>query len=158
MTDLDVLESAIESVSEMLDRVLTYVRSVLSGETKGDPAVGRYLMDTLGASSEDLENGGFHASLQVRHKFSFLESFVTHRTVRMPLWFHTLPTLFDHKRKFPLVLHLLLHLRGNGKCCTLYTALSMAFVGILSYIARLASEVHEAQSPGTKLYSDARFS
>ena len=64
-TDLDVLESAVQSVSDMLDRVLTYVRSVLSGETKGDPAVGRYLMDTLGASSDDLENGGFHASLQV---------------------------------------------------------------------------------------------
>lgn len=50
----------------MLDRVLTYVRAVLSGEKKGDPAVGRYLMDTLGASTEDLEKGGFNTSLQVR--------------------------------------------------------------------------------------------
>lgn len=50
----------------MLDRVLSYVRSVLSGEKKGDPAVGRYLMDTLGASTGDLEKGGFNASLQVR--------------------------------------------------------------------------------------------
>jgi hypothetical protein len=49
----------------MLDRVLTYVRAVLKGEEKGDPAVGRYLMDTLGASTEDLEKGGFNASLQV---------------------------------------------------------------------------------------------
>ena len=49
----------------MLDRVLSYVRSVLSGEKKGDPAVGRYLMDTLGASTGDLEKGGFNASLQV---------------------------------------------------------------------------------------------
>lgn len=49
----------------MLDRVLSYVRAVLSGEKKGDPAVGRYLMDTLGASTEDLEKGGFNASLQV---------------------------------------------------------------------------------------------
>jgi translation initiation factor 3 subunit F len=50
----------------MLDRVLSYVQSVLSGEVKGDPAVGRYLMDTLGASTDDLEKGGFSASLQVR--------------------------------------------------------------------------------------------
>jgi hypothetical protein len=52
----------------MLDRVLAYVRSVLAGEMKGDPAVGRYLMDTLGAGigTGDLEKGGFNASLQVR--------------------------------------------------------------------------------------------
>lgn len=56
------------SVSEMLDRVLTYVRAVLAGEKKGDPAIGRYLMDTLGASTEDLEKGGFNTSLQVRGK------------------------------------------------------------------------------------------
>ena len=51
----------------MLDRVLAYVRDVLSGEKKGDPAVGRYLMDTLGAGigTGDLEKGGFNASLQV---------------------------------------------------------------------------------------------
>lgn len=49
----------------MLDRVLVYVRSVLSGEIKGDPAVGRYLMDTLGAGTDDVEKSGFNASLQV---------------------------------------------------------------------------------------------
>lgn len=49
----------------MLDRVLSYVRSVLAGEVKGDPAVGRYLMETLGSSAEYLEKGGFNASLQV---------------------------------------------------------------------------------------------
>lgn len=49
----------------MLDRVLEYVRDVLTGEKKGDPAVGRYLMDTLGSSTGDLEKGGFNASLQV---------------------------------------------------------------------------------------------
>jgi hypothetical protein len=49
--------------------VLTYVRAVLSGEKKGDPAVGRYLMDTLGASTDDLEKGGFNTSLQVRGYF-----------------------------------------------------------------------------------------
>jgi translation initiation factor 3 subunit F len=50
----------------MIDRVLTYVQGVLKGEQKGDPAVGRYLMDALGSSAEDLEKGGFNASLQVR--------------------------------------------------------------------------------------------
>ena len=50
----------------MLDRVLTYVRSVLSGEVEGNQAVGRYLMDTLGAGPDDLEKTGFNASLQVR--------------------------------------------------------------------------------------------
>jgi translation initiation factor 3 subunit F len=64
-TDLEILERSILSVSLMLDRVLAYVRSVLSGEKKGDPAVGRYLMDTLGASTGDLEKGGFNSSLQV---------------------------------------------------------------------------------------------
>lgn len=54
----------------MLDRVLVYVRDVLSGQKKGDPAVGRYLMDTLGASTEGLEKSGFNSSLQVnlRHQ------------------------------------------------------------------------------------------
>ena len=64
-TDLDILDRALNSVTEMLDRVLTYVRSVLSGEVKGDAAVGRYLMDTFGASTEELEKGAFNTSLQV---------------------------------------------------------------------------------------------
>lgn len=65
VSDLEIIERALLSVSDMLERVLTYVRAVLSGEKKGDPAIGRYLMDTLGASTEDLEKGGFNASLQV---------------------------------------------------------------------------------------------
>lgn len=66
VTDLEIIEKSIRTVSSMLDRVLAYVRAVLSGERKGDPAIGRYLMDTLGASTEDLEKGSFAASLQVR--------------------------------------------------------------------------------------------
>lgn len=66
VTDLQVLEDAIQNVSSMLDRVLVYVRSVLSGQVKGDQAVGRYLMDTLGASTAELEKGSFSAGLQVR--------------------------------------------------------------------------------------------
>ncbi|KAI0796989.1 Mov34-domain-containing protein [Abortiporus biennis] len=75
-TDLDVLESAIQSVYDMLERVLTYVRSVLAGEVKGDAAVGRYLMDTLGQSTDDLEKGGFNASLQDTLMVSYLANLV----------------------------------------------------------------------------------
>jgi Maintenance of mitochondrial structure and function len=72
VTDLQALEKSIQTITSMLDRVLAYVRSVLAGEVKGDPAVGRYLMDTFGASTGDLEKGGFNASLQVGHKHSSL--------------------------------------------------------------------------------------
>ncbi|KAJ8518886.1 hypothetical protein ONZ45_g4115 [Pleurotus djamor] len=75
-TDFEVLEKAIESVSAMLDRVLTYVRAVIAGEIEGDVAVGKYLMDTLGASTEDLEKGGFNASLQDTLMFSYLANLV----------------------------------------------------------------------------------
>ncbi|KIY63078.1 Mov34-domain-containing protein [Cylindrobasidium torrendii FP15055 ss-10] len=71
--DLDVLEGAIHNINDMLDRVLGYVRSVLSGETKGDPALGRYLMDTLGTS---LEDGSFHSSLQDTLMISYLGGLV----------------------------------------------------------------------------------
>lgn len=65
ISDLEALEQSIKSVTEMLDRVLAYVRSVLADEVEGDPAVGRYLLDTFAASTDDLEKGGFNASLQV---------------------------------------------------------------------------------------------
>ncbi|KAF5322376.1 hypothetical protein D9619_000597 [Psilocybe cf. subviscida] len=76
VADLEIIEQSILSVSDMLDRVLTYVRAVLSGEKKGDPAVGRYLMDTLGASTDDLEKGGFNASLQDTLMISYLANLV----------------------------------------------------------------------------------
>jgi translation initiation factor 3 subunit F len=66
LSDLELLEQSLQTVSDMLDRVLAYVRSVLKGEVEGNAAVGRYLMDTLEANTEDLEKGGFNASLQVR--------------------------------------------------------------------------------------------
>jgi hypothetical protein len=68
VTDLELLSRSLKGVQDMLDRVLAYVRAVLAGEREGDAAVGRYLMDTLGAAPplEDGERGGFNASLQVR--------------------------------------------------------------------------------------------
>jgi len=76
ISDLELIERAILDVSEMLDRVLAYVRDVVSGQKKGDPAVGRYLMDTLGASTEGLEKGGFNSSLQDTLMVSYLASLV----------------------------------------------------------------------------------
>ncbi|KAF5363306.1 hypothetical protein D9756_000203 [Leucocoprinus leucothites] len=75
--DLEVLERAVQDVSSMLDRVLAYVQSVLRGETKGDPAIGRYLMDTLGSSvGVGEEVGGFNGSLQDTLMVSYLASLV----------------------------------------------------------------------------------
>jgi translation initiation factor 3 subunit F len=54
ISDLELIEQAILEVSEMLDRVRVYVRDVPSGQKKGDPAVGRYLMDNLGPSTESV--------------------------------------------------------------------------------------------------------
>ncbi|KAJ7591647.1 JAB1/Mov34/MPN/PAD-1 ubiquitin protease-domain-containing protein [Mycena floridula] len=76
VTDIEILERSIQTVVSMLDRVLTYVRSVLAGEVKGDPAVGRYLMDTLGASTNELEKGGFNNSLQDTLMISYLANLV----------------------------------------------------------------------------------
>ncbi|KAF8238977.1 hypothetical protein L208DRAFT_1386813 [Tricholoma matsutake] len=76
VSDLEILEQSIETVVGMLDRVLEYVRAVLVGEKKGGAAVGRYLMDTLGASTHDLEKGGFNASLQDTLMISYLANLV----------------------------------------------------------------------------------
>ncbi|TFK20361.1 eukaryotic translation initiation factor 3 [Coprinopsis marcescibilis] len=76
VAELEIIEQSIQSISEMLDRVLTYVQAVLSGEKKGDPAIGRYLMDTLGAGTDDLEKSGFNTSLQDTLMISYLANLV----------------------------------------------------------------------------------
>jgi len=76
ISDLEALEQSIKSVTAMLDRVLGYVRSVLAGEVQGDPAVGRYLLDTFASSTDDLEKGGFNASLQDTLMVSYLANLV----------------------------------------------------------------------------------
>ncbi|KAJ6515543.1 JAB1/Mov34/MPN/PAD-1 ubiquitin protease-domain-containing protein [Mycena sanguinolenta] len=69
VTSIANLDAALNTVSQMIDRVLAYVRQVLAGEVEGDKALGRYLMDTLGVAAIG-EKGGedkaFNASLQVR--------------------------------------------------------------------------------------------
>ncbi|RXW24669.1 hypothetical protein EST38_g1189 [Candolleomyces aberdarensis] len=76
VADVEILERSLLSVSSMLDRVLSYVQSVLSGEKEGDKAIGRYLMDTLGAATEDLEKSGFNSSLQDTLMISYLANLV----------------------------------------------------------------------------------
>lgn len=43
------MHSMLSEVQTMLSTVLSYVQSVLSGSTKGDSKVGRYLLETLGS-------------------------------------------------------------------------------------------------------------
>ncbi|EJD01517.1 Mov34-domain-containing protein [Fomitiporia mediterranea MF3/22] len=75
-TDLEVLERSVQSVSEMLDRVLAYVRSVIAGETKGDPTIGRYLLETFATSTEGLDQGSFATSLQDTLMISYLANLI----------------------------------------------------------------------------------
>ncbi|EAU84329.1 eukaryotic translation initiation factor 3 [Coprinopsis cinerea okayama7 len=76
IADLEIIERSIQSTLGMLDRVLNYVQAVLAGEKKGDAAIGRYLMDTLGASTDDLEKSGFNSSLQDTLMISYLANLV----------------------------------------------------------------------------------
>ncbi|KAJ6628956.1 JAB1/Mov34/MPN/PAD-1 ubiquitin protease-domain-containing protein [Mycena sp. CBHHK59/15] len=73
------LDTALTTVSQMLDRVLAYVRQVLAGEVEGDKALGRYLMDTLGVGAIG-EKGGedkaFNTSLQDTLMISYLANLV----------------------------------------------------------------------------------
>ncbi|CCO31886.1 Eukaryotic translation initiation factor 3 subunit F Short=eIF3f [Rhizoctonia solani AG-1 IB] len=79
-SELEVLEQAIASVSDMIDRVLAYVKQVVSGEIEGDPSVGRYLLDTLKASSTSLDKEKietlFNSQLQDTLTISYLANIV----------------------------------------------------------------------------------
>jgi translation initiation factor 3 subunit F len=59
----------------MIDRVQGYVQSVIKGEDEGDPAIGRYLLDTLNTTTEGLEKGKleslFNSHIQVCHSAFF---------------------------------------------------------------------------------------
>ncbi|KAJ7780942.1 JAB1/Mov34/MPN/PAD-1 ubiquitin protease-domain-containing protein [Mycena metata] len=73
------LDATLASVAQMLDRVLAYVRQVLSGEVEGDKALGRYLMDTLGVGAigeKGSEDKAFNASLQDTLMISYLANLV----------------------------------------------------------------------------------
>ncbi|KAF8260633.1 hypothetical protein EI94DRAFT_1773667 [Lactarius quietus] len=73
--ELAQLESTLESVLEMLDRVLEYAQEAAAGNP-ADAALGRYLMDALGGGAEELGKGGFASSLQDTLMMSYLANLV----------------------------------------------------------------------------------
>ncbi len=75
LSDLELLKESLESVLEMIDRVLDYVRSVLSGKVKGDVALGKYLLDIFNTSTKGLEKG-FNTHLQDTLMMSYLANLV----------------------------------------------------------------------------------
>lgn len=62
-SDLNLIQTTLTDVIAMIDRVLVYVRRVLSGEIEGDKTVGKLLLDTLSTSTKSFEKG-FNAHLQ----------------------------------------------------------------------------------------------
>ncbi|KAA1473460.1 Mov34-domain-containing protein [Dentipellis sp. KUC8613] len=76
ISDIALLETTLTTLVEMIDRVLIYVRAVLSGERQGDKAVGRYLMDTFATGAEDLDKSGFTGSLQDTLMMTYLANLV----------------------------------------------------------------------------------
>ncbi|KAH9055603.1 Mov34-domain-containing protein [Lactarius vividus] len=73
--ELAQLESTLNGVIEMLDRVLEYAQEAAAGNP-ADAALGRYLMDALGGSVEELGKGGFASSLQDTLMMSYLANLV----------------------------------------------------------------------------------
>jgi hypothetical protein len=66
--ELAQLESTLNNVLEMLDRVLAYAQEAAAGKP-ADAALGRYLMGALGGGAEEsVKGGGFTTSLQVRRR------------------------------------------------------------------------------------------
>lgn len=65
LTDLRNLEESLLSVVSMIEKVQAYVKEVITGERKGDAAIGRYLLDVLGTTTEGLGAGGFNSHIQV---------------------------------------------------------------------------------------------
>ncbi|GJJ07125.1 hypothetical protein Clacol_001325 [Clathrus columnatus] len=79
-SDLANLEATLLQVSDMVDRVLGYVRSVIAGDVEGDVTVGRYLMDSLNVSTAGIEKGKleelFNSHLQDTLMVSYLSNLV----------------------------------------------------------------------------------
>jgi len=73
--ELAQLESTLQDVLEMLDRVLAYAQEAAGGKP-ADAALGRYLMDALGGGVEELGKGGFTSNLQDTLMMSYLANLV----------------------------------------------------------------------------------
>jgi len=100
-TDLDLFEQSIRDIISMIDKVLEYVQAVNSGaNSKPDERVGRYLLDTLGATVEGLEKDRleslFNSHLQVLSTifFSLFSRLTNTKLNRTHLWFHISPISF----------------------------------------------------------------
>ena len=99
----------------MIDRVITYVRSVVSGEVEGNERIGKFLLDSLMETNEGvgIEVGAlenlFNAHLQVTLLDLGASSCGADvlKLYRTPLWFHTWPIWSDLKLKYPLAWRLL---------------------------------------------------
>lgn len=81
VSDMTFLQSSLEQVNAQLERVLGYVRKVLSGEIEGDKAVGRYLSDTIGVVPAGLDGSVleslFNSHLQDVFMVSYLSKMVS---------------------------------------------------------------------------------
>ncbi|KAN0115971.1 JAB1/Mov34/MPN/PAD-1 ubiquitin protease domain containing protein [Russula decolorans] len=74
--ELAQLESTLNNVLEMLDRVLAYAQEAAAGKP-ADAALGRYLMGALGGGTEESgKGGGFTSSLQDTLMMSYLANLV----------------------------------------------------------------------------------
>lgn len=80
-TDLMALAASLEHVNAQLERVLGYVRKVLSGEVEGDKAVGRFLSDTIGVVPAGLDDSVletlFNSHLQDVFMVSYLSKIIS---------------------------------------------------------------------------------
>ncbi len=80
LSDLDALAVSLKQVQAQLDRVLTYVRAVISGEKEGDKAVGRFLNDTISVVPAGMDDNKletlFNAHLQDVLMVSYLANVV----------------------------------------------------------------------------------
>ncbi|KAF8311897.1 Mov34-domain-containing protein [Clavulina sp. PMI_390] len=81
--ELAAMEKTLQSVIEMIDRVLGYVKQVVSGEVEGNEKIGRALLDALNETTDGsgLEKGQqldvlFNSHLQDTLMVSYLASLV----------------------------------------------------------------------------------
>lgn len=112
------MENTLKSVIDMIDRVLVYVKQVVSGEVEGNEKIGKYLLDTLSETSDTvgIEKGQldvlFNSHLQVRSGLFILwqTGWITSAPSwiqfhpRIPSWSRTLQVWCGHKLRFLLAL------------------------------------------------------
>lgn len=76
LTDLQNLERSLLDVVSMIERVQTYVQSVINGEIEGDASIGRYLLDTLNTTTEGLEKGKLESLFNIHVQDTLMVSYL----------------------------------------------------------------------------------